>query len=114
MLFDYEITNRSHNLLGRGNDGCFQRRAVRRRGECAVQAADRRIEIVEAGVGNCGRQSRLRSRTGPKASSTISSRPVLCTEAQDRLHVERRDRARIDQLDRDALAGQLGRRPSSA
>ena len=44
---------------------------------------------------------------GANASSTISSRPVLATERGDRLDVQRRDRPRVDQLDRDALACQL-------
>ena len=94
-------------VVGVGNDGRFQRRAVRRRREGAVEPADRRVEIVEAAVGQIWAAISAPMPKGAKASSTISSRPVLATDWQDRVDIERGDGARVDELDRDALGGEL-------
>ncbi len=91
--------------LGRGDDGGFQGRTVRRRREGTVEPADRRIEIVESLVGQ------LRGDLGADAERgerlVDDQQPAgLGDRAADRLDVERGDRARIDQLDRDAFLRQ--------
>ena len=95
------------------HDGGLQRRAVRRR----------RVQRRSAGgSARRGRRSRgrrpaprspRRCRTARTPRPRSAAGPVFATERQDRLDVERRDRPRVDHLDRDALASPASRTPSS-
>ena len=75
----------------------------------AVEPADRRVEIVEAAVGDLGGDL----RADPERTERLvdDQEPARFGDRfADRLDVERGDRPRVDQLDGDSLGGQRPRR----
>ena len=83
---------------------------VRHRRVLAGDPLDRRVEIVEGLLGDDGRD--LGAHAGEARARLHHHRAVgLPDGADDRLRVHRPQRARIDDLDRDAVLGQLLRRP---
>ena len=95
-----------------GDDGRLQRGAVRRRRVHPVEPADRRVEVVEAGVRHPGRDLGTHAERREVLVDDQQS-PGLADRFVDRLEVQRRDRARVDQLDRDPLALEDLARPSA-
>ena len=91
----------------------FERRAVGRWREGSGQPSNRRIEIVEAGARRPARQSPPRSRT-ERAVRRRSAIARSWRPTQNRVGVERRNGARIDQLRPRSLPFQFARRPTAS
>lgn len=94
------------NLVQRRDDGCFQRRAIRRRREGPVDPADRRVKKVEALVGNLSGDFSAEAARGECLVDDEQS-ASFADRFQDRRRVERRDRSGVDDFDRDAFGRQL-------
>ncbi len=97
-----------------GDDRRFQRRAVRRRRERPVAAGGSARRGRRSRGRRPARRSPRRCRTGRTPRRRSAAGPSSRTDAQDRLDVERRDRARVDHLDRDALAPPARRTPPAS
>src|SRR5689334_12922062 len=101
-----QLLYRTEDVLHLWCHSFFQGWAVRRRTESAVDPADRRVEIIEAGIGYT--RGDLRSEAAGRKRLIDDEEPAgLLYGGKDGFRIQRRDGARIDDFDRDAFLHQL-------
>ena len=98
-----QVADRLGDGFGLGDDGGFQRRAVRRRRVRPVEPANRRVQVVEALIGELRGDLGADAERGERLVDDQQP-PRLGDRPEDRFDVQRRHGARIDQLDRDPLS----------
>jgi inner membrane transporter RhtA len=100
------LSDGSDHVLAAGKVRVLQRWAERDRRERRAHSRDRRVELVERGRLHLGRD--LGAEAAVCDGLVGDHQPVRSRERlDDRLQVERDERARVDHLDLDALGGEL-------
>ena len=95
--------------------GELQRLGVRHRHLGPAHALDRRVEVVEALARDARRELGARRRRSPSPPRPRARASVFLTLVDDRLGVERPQRAEVDDLDLDAVLGEpVGHRQRAA